>query len=324
MTTLLEFKQSIQNLYIRYEAYINPAGKFVLALIALLFIRVELGYRTALNHPVIMLMAALLCGIMPASFIPVVCAAFIVGHILSVSVECALIALILFLLMFLLYFRFSPKDTLAVVLTPMCFMVGIPYVVPIILGLSGNPGSIFSMAFGVVVTYVIRYVSENAMALSNAPSVSGLQSVEETPNRFQSIMSGIMGDRRMIVVIVAFAITLLVVYVIRRSKMDHSWSVAIIAGGIVCLIALLTGELLFDTGISFVGAIVGTVISVLLAKCFQFFRFHLDYARTENVQFEDDEYYYYVKAVPKITMPAVERKVKQINRATVKSENATD
>jgi hypothetical protein len=26
---------------------------------------------------------------------------------------------------------------------------------------------------------------------------------------------------------------------------------------------------------------------------------NLDYARTERVQFEDDDYYYYVKAVPK-------------------------
>ena len=324
MTTLLEFKQSIQNLYIRYEMYLKPAGKFLLALVSLLFIRVELGYRAALNHPIIMLMAALLCAIMPGGFIPVVCAAFIIGHILSVSTECALIALILFLLMFLLYFRFSPRDTLAVVLTPMCFMVGIPYVIPIVLGLVGNPGSIFSMAFGVVVTYVIRYVSDNAMSLSNAPSISGLQSVEETPNRFQSILSGIMGDKKMIVVIAAFAITLLVVYFIRRSKADHGWSIAIVAGGIVCLIALLTGELIYDTGISFVGAIIGTIVSMLIAKCFQFFRFHLDYARTENVQFEDDEYYYYVKAVPKITMPAMERKVKKINRATVTSEDATD
>ena len=31
----------------------------------------------------------------------------------------------------------------------------------------------------------------------------------------------------------------------------------------------------------------------------RFIFMNLDYARTENVQFEDDEYYYYVTAVPK-------------------------
>jgi hypothetical protein len=61
--------------------------------------------------------------------------------------------------------------------------------------------------------------------------------------------------------------------------------------------------------------IIGTVISALLMLVVEFFAFNLDYSRTEKVQFEDDEYYYYVKAVPKVTVATPERKVKKINRA---------
>lgn len=46
--------------------------------------------------------------------------------------------------------------------------------------------------------------------------------------------------------------------------------------------------------------------------CRTVFRFNLDYSRTEKVQFEDDEYYYYVKAVPKMTVATPEKKVKKI------------
>ena len=42
----------------------------------------------------------------------------------------------------------------------------------------------------------------------------------------------------------------------------------------------------------------------------QFLFFNLDYTRTERVQFEDDEYYYYVKAVPKMYVPTTEKQVK--------------
>lgn len=42
------------------------------------------------------------------------------------------------------------------------------------------------------------------------------------------------------------------------------------------------------------------------------FQFNLDYARTEKVQFEDDEYYYYVKAVPKMAVAVPEKRVKRI------------
>ena len=45
----------------------------------------------------------------------------------------------------------------------------------------------------------------------------------------------------------------------------------------------------------------------------QFFVFSVDYSRTEHTQFEDDEYYYYVKAVPKMNVAAPEMNVKRIN-----------
>lgn len=60
--------------------------------------------------------------------------------------------------------------------------------------------------------------------------------------------------------------------------------------------------------------ILGTAAAALIATVIQFFAFNVDYGRTEKVQFEDDEYYYYVKAVPKVTVATPERKVKKINQ----------
>ena len=65
--------------------------------------------------------------------------------------------------------------------------------------------------------------------------------------------------------------------------------------------------------ISILGLIVGSIFAVLIAKVVEFFGFNVDYSRTEKVQFEDDEYYYYVKAVPKVTVAAPARTVKKIN-----------
>ena len=76
---------------------------------------------------------------------------------------------------------------------------------------------------------------------------------------------------------------------------------------------LLVGDLVFDTNVSILGLIIGTIFSVGIAKIVEFFAFHVDYSRAEKVQFEDDEYYYYVKAVPKITVAAPSRTVKKIN-----------
>ncbi|WP_024865427.1 hypothetical protein [Butyrivibrio sp. FCS014] len=309
MTSLLELKQYIKRFYIRYEAYISYIWKFLLALITILMINSKLGYMEALTNMAIIMMASLLCAILPPNFIVFMAALFTVGHLYSLAIECALIACIIFLLMFLLYFRFSPKDTLAVLLTPLFFMMHIPYVMPLAMGLLGNPFSVVSVSFGLVIAFMLNYFSANATSF-------GSEGVQEAANEFQSIISGIIGNKTMVVMIAAFAVALIVVYIIRRASVDHSWKIAIAAGSIALMIALLVGSLAAETDISIPGVILGTVISAALMLVVEFFAFNLDYNRTEKVQFEDDEYYYYVKAVPKVTVSTPERKVKKINRTS--------
>lgn len=310
MTSLLELKQYIKRFYIKNETYITYIWKFLLALITIAVINNKLGYMQALNNIAIVLMASLLCAILPANFIVFMGAMFILGHLYSMGIECALIAGAVFVLMFLLYFRFSPKDTLAVLLTPIFFFMHIPYVMPLAMGLLGLPTSVVSVSFGLVISYMLNY-------FASATSIAKIGTdVEETSNQFQQVLSGIVGDKAMLVMIGAFAVTIIIVYVIRRASIDHSWRIAIAAGSVSLIACMLIGSLVCNTEISLFGVIVGTVIAAALMLVVEFFAFNVDYNRTEKVQFEDDEYYYYVKAVPKITVSTPERRVKRINRAS--------
>ena len=124
--------------------------------------------------------------------------------------------------------------------------------------------------------------------------------------------------------IVAFAITIILVYVIRRMNIDYAWTIAIIVGGLADILILLIGDLMYTTNISILGVILGSIVAFGIVKVLQFFVFNVDYARTERVQFEDDEYYYYVKAVPKVTISTPEIKVKKISGKTVEEKGATE
>ena len=176
------------------------------------------------------------------------------------------------------------------------------------MGLLGTPASVVSVSFGLVISYMITYFSSNATSF-------GSDGVVEAANGFSTIVNGIIGNKEMMVMIVVFAIVLILVYIIRRSSIDHCWKIAIAAGSIGLMIFTLIGDIMSDTQISIAGVILGTIISALLMLVVEFFAFNMDYSRTEKVQFEDDEYYYYVKAVPKVTVATPERKVKKINRA---------
>lgn len=306
MTTLFVAKQYVKNFISKYEVYLKPLFKLILALVTLMIINGKIGYMHRLDNISIVLIASLMCSFMPMNFIVFLAAAFTVLHMYALSLECAAIALVLFLILFLLYFRFSPKDTLVVLLTPLSFMIGIPYVIPLTMGLLGTPASAISVGCGIIVTYLINYIADSA------PTLSGMET-EDIATRFRFIIDGFLDNRAMVLTIAAFAVTIILVYLIRRLAVDYAWTIAIIAGALADVMILLVGDLMFDTNVSILNLIIGTVFSVLIAKIVEFFAFHVDYSRTEKVQFEDDEYYYYVKAVPKITVAVPSRTVKKIN-----------
>ena len=305
MTSLLVLREQLKRFYGKYEVYITPVLRFLLAFMSFSMINHAIGYMSALNSIAIVLILALLCSFLPLNFTVILAAAVSLAHLYAFSLECAVVALAVFLLMFVLYFRFSPNDTVVVLLTPLFFVLKIPYAVPIAMGLIGTPVSAVSVACGVIVYYVIGYMNESASVLNTFDAEGAVE-------KFRYIIDGVLGNKTMLVVVAAFTITIVVVYFIRRLSVDYAWTIAIITGALVNILFLLFGDLLFNTNVSILGLIIGSVIAALLVKVLEFMVFNVDYSRTEMVQFEDDEYYYYVKAVPKNTVATPEKRVKTI------------
>lgn len=306
MTALLELRENLKKIYSRNEAFILPVIKFLLSFIILSIINGKMGYMTKLDNMAIVLIVSLLCSFLPTGFMVLFSMLFVLLHMYALSLETAAVGLVVFLLLYLLFLRFTAKEALVVVLTPVLCMMKLPYVMPVAMGLIGTPASCVSVGCGVVVYYLIQTV------VNNAPTINSM-GAEEATAKLRLLIDGMLGNKAMLVMIAAFTITVIVVYLIRRMSVDHSWTIAMIAGVMIEVLILLVGDLMYDTNLSIISALLGAVVTVLVCKVIEFFRFCLDYSRTEKVQFEDDEYYYYVKAVPKMTVAAPTNTVKKIN-----------
>ena len=306
MTALLELRENLKKIYSRNEAFILPVIKFLLSFIVLSIINGKMGYMTKLDNMAIVLIVSLLCSFLPTGFMAFFAMMFAVLHMYALSIETAAVGLVVFLLLYLLFLRFTAKEALVVVLTQVLCMLKLPYVMPVAMGLIGTPASCVSVGCGVVVYYLLQTV------ITNAPTINSM-GAEEATAKLRLLIDGMLGNKAMLVMIAAFAITVIVVYLIRRMSVDHSWTIAMVAGVMIEVMILLVGDLMYDTNLSIVSALLGAVVTLIACKIIEFFRFCLDYSRTEKVQFEDDEYYYYVKAVPKMTVAAPTNTVKKIN-----------
>lgn len=305
MATLLEFRQVINRFYAKNDVYVKPALKFLLALVSFLMMNTKIGFMQQLRSPLVAVGLAVVSAILPLNVMVVLGGVLMIAHAYALSLEACAVTAGLIAVMYLLYFRVSSRMGFVLIITPLCFMLGIPYIVPMLGGLIFGPAAAIPAGCGAVIYYLINYMSKNSTSLGTGEADSGATKVA-------SLVDSLLTNKEMFLCVAAMMMTVLIVYFIRRLSVDHSWELAIGIGSVVNVVIHLSGALLPGVSVQIVPLLVGTVISVLLTFCVKFFVFSVDYTRTERVQFEDDEYYYYVKAVPKNVIAAPKKTVKKI------------
>jgi hypothetical protein len=306
MMGLLVLKERLKGFYARFDIYVNPLIKFIFSCMAFFLMNGNIGFSSKLTEPFVPLVLALVCSFLPYGAISFLASGFMLIHLSGISIEITLVMAIFIVVVGLLYYGFQPGDSYLLVLTPLFFLLKIPYAIPLIVGLSGSVVSVIPVSCGVFIYYTLLYVKQNAGVLTNDMSVNEVQ-------KFMQIMNSLLANKQMLLMVGAFALALLVVVIIRNLSVDYSWLIAIIAGTITQLSVIFIGDIALNVTVSVLGLLLGMLVSILISAIYTFFVFAVDYSRTEYVQFEDDDYYYYVKAVPKLTVSTPDVKVQKIN-----------
>ncbi|RKD31047.1 ABC transporter permease [Lacrimispora algidixylanolytica] len=306
MMGLLVLKERLKGFYARFDIYVNPLIKFIFSCMAFFLMNGNIGFSSKLTEPFVPLVLALVCSFLPYGAISFLASGFMLIHLSGISLEITLVMAIFIVVVGLLYYGFQPGDSYLLVLTPLFFLLKIPYAIPLIVGLSGSIVSVIPVSCGVFIYYTLLYVKQNAGVLTNDMSVNEVQ-------KFMQIMNSLLANKQMLLMVGAFALALLVVVIVRNLSVDYSWLIAIIAGTITQLSVIFIGDIALNVTVSVLGLLLGMLVSILISAIYTFFVFAVDYSRTEYVQFEDDDYYYYVKAVPKLTVSTPDVKVQKIN-----------
>ena len=296
MKELLLIKEKIKKFAGKYEVYLMPVFKFLLTFIALSKINKSMGYMELLTNKAIVLIIALAGSFLPVNLTIVILAVAVVAHAYAISLVLAIVVLALFLVLLLLYLRFASEDSIGVLLTSLGFSLKLPYVMPVSMGLVGTPFSMVAVGTGVISFKTIQYIGAHAKELTQTDEEATM--VEQ----FKAIVDGVIGNKAMITLAIAFMITTLVVYIIRRLAIKYCWLIAIVVGNIINFIVILAAGAKLGADIPAGGVFGGILISIILNIILEYFCFDLNYNKVEHVQYEDDEYYYYVKAIPKNTV----------------------
>lgn len=306
MSKLFEIKGYIMKYYSKCSVFVDKAVQFLLAFLTFTYINQNIGYLEIVSKPVTAIIISVICMLLPMPVVVIFATVVILIQIFTVSWAMALIALILFVILYAFYFRFAPGKAVLILLIPIGFMLKIPVVVPIAYGLISTPICALPIAAGTILHYLVQYVQSNATLLQSAGEADFVKQIFAYAEQ-------VMLNPEMWCTMLAFIATLVLVYTVRRLSVDYSWEIAIVVGVLANVNVLAYGYIIMDIPFSYISMIIESVVAIVLCLILKLFAFSVEYTRTEYLQFEDEEYYYYVKAVPKVFVAIRDKKVKTIN-----------
>ena len=304
MSELFVIRGRLQEVYAKYSMFIDKGLQFALAFFTFFVINQNVGFMKAVTSIAVIFVLALVCAFLPTTLTVMISTGLVLLHMYKFSLGVFIVTAIIYMLMFICYFKFAPKYGAVILIVPIAFHFNVPYIIPIACGLLGGPSLIVPTIFGTIIYFMMNYIKTSASVITG---------VEELLPQMSMFVEQLIENKELWITAVAFAVCILVVYTIRTFAVDHAWFIAIVAGGIVNIVVLATGAIMFNTKISYGALFFGGVIAIIFGFILELFIFAVDYSRTERLQYEDDDYYYYVKAIPKISIAVPRKTVKNIS-----------
>ncbi|MDO5345623.1 MAG: hypothetical protein Q4E91_07750 [Lachnospiraceae bacterium] len=291
MKALWKGREAALRFYSSYDAYCRAAIKFAAAFLTFTAVNAAFGYAVPMSG-LLILIAAAFCSFLSSNVLIVLGAVFLERQFWGVSPEAALAGAVVILIWLLLYFSFLPGKGYAVAAAAVMLGVKLPFAVPVVCGLLMGPGA----AAGILMGTAAYYLASDLGQKGQVSQEWGAEMLERLLERFHTLLL----NQEMLVMIVVLLAVFFVVYLIRRIPVSYSWQIGILSGVLVYGLLLGMNRLLTGGEASLFDAAADLFLGILSSLAVCFFRFYPDYRRVQRLQFEDDDYYYYVKAVPKL------------------------
>ena len=304
MDRLLIYRERFLKLISSRGKYIQFFGRFLCGVI-LFFVSSRIyGYVGLLSEPFIFIILGLVCVFVPGSIVFLLFQLIVTVELAAVFLELSLVYVVLIVLYYLIYQRVFPRGSVLFLMTPIFFYFHIPAVLPIFvgafIGLTGLP----AILMGTFQYYLAIVIQEAVLRVENGTGSGRLYSL---------VLEGTTGNKELLLCILVFILVAAFVAGIRKTGIAYGWYIAILFGGVMYLLSILTGGYFLNSEVNIISEIVMIFVSVCIVMIIQFFYNVIDYTRQETFEFEDEEYYYYVKAIPKISVEEEEFNITKIN-----------
>lgn len=305
MAKLVNLKEAIIIKYKKHVDILLPILKLIFSFFALCMFQRMFHYNASIDKSFIFLGISVVQAFLPISFLYYAVSILIMINLWKVSMDIFLGFIIFFVICSLAFIRVDRKHAVIILVTALLFYLKLEYILPVLLGMIVGFGAILPACAGIVLYFLAVYMTDVSTLITTSTSAGfgvGLQ----------RIVNLILIDKKLLVLLVTFSVIIFITTLLCNLFYERAWAFAILAGNITMVLLLLFGRLIFELDYTIWRLFLEMVMGIGCCYIYRFFRGIGDVSRIEKASFEDDEYFYYVKAVPKIKVTLKDRNVTDI------------
>ena len=303
MEKLLIYRERFLKFIAAKGRYIQAETRFLGGFLLFYVMGRLFGYTEFFSQPFFCMMMGLISIFIPTAAVSLIFYLVVFLQLAHVSLEVALFFVLAVILYFLVYQRVFPKTRLYLMMTPVLFYLQLPACIPIFVGMFAGIAGIPAILMGTFIYYLVTMVSQ---------TVSQIETGAVHGKVYSLLAARVIDNKELILYFAIFCLVVVLVTAIRKKGAAHGWNLSILAGGASYVILLFAGGYFANNEVSIVAQTAMVVVSIVIALIVQFLYNVIDYTREETFEFEDEEYYYYVRAIPKVSVEEEEFNVTQI------------
>lgn len=316
MVNLLNKKEQLKNLYQKNQLFLFPILKGFLMFFILMMTRNLFPYHSIVNKIWVIAGISVLQAVLPIATLFYITSAFILCNLWNVGMDIFLAFLIFLIFYIFIYFRMDDHYLFLAAFVPALFGLKMGYLIPAAMASAVGLYAILPMVGGAVI-YNFSLSLKEVLTLMSGDEKGQMGSTLIQVGRHMAV------DYSAMLVIAGLVLAIVVTSLVHKIFHEKAWIFAIGLGNLVMPCVLLAGSLYIKTSYSIVTLLLVAILGFLLCLIIQFFKGIGDVSRIEKVTFEDDEYIYYVKAVPKYKVTQSDPNIKVMNE-TVQEEEISE
>lgn len=306
MNKTVKIRDAMRSFFFSNSGWLKIVGKGLIGLCSFLIINHYFGYIDFLTDPLFAIALAIACAFIPMRAGGLIVMIYTFVQLTGLSGQVALVALILMVVSCGISIFYGAKHIFNISYIPIALQIQMPY--PIVVGsaLVGEMRDVTSVICGGVLSFYFKTIRENAsLFLEENGDVTVIDVIAQK-----------MVVNPMLYIYVASLVAMFVaIILIRNLEITRSWLVALVTGIFLEMAFMLIGYVITGNISKVPMLMIANAIAFVVGFAMTYIFRDLDYERVERVQFEDDDYVYYVTAIPKIELAKEEKRVTRITRS---------